>query len=114
MSKTVDSKNFLFETFEPKQTKNKKIVKRTIRIKRNNNKKITYADLKYLYDDIMKKQKVESDEIGVCVMAEKYLTIKNFEEDDLKPWDDENYYKDRAKDASKFNEYNFIDIIIRN
>ncbi len=45
-------------------------------------------------------------------MTEKAYTIKSFEEDDLKPWDDDEYYQDRAKDAKKFNEYEWVDFMI--
>ncbi len=45
-------------------------------------------------------------------MTEKAYTIKSFEEDDLKPWDDDEYYQDRAKDGKKFNEFEFVDFMI--
>lgn len=113
MSKTIQSKNFTFETFEPKETKNKKIVRKTIRIKRNEGK-LTYADLKLLYEDILKKQKVVAEDVAICVMSERYLTIKSFEEDEMKEWDSNEYYQDKAKNTEKFNEYSYCDIIIRN
>lgn len=113
MTETINSKNFTYETFEPKETKNKKIVRKTLRIRRHKGK-MTYADIKVIYEEMSKKQKLVAEKVAICGMTEKYYTIKSFEEDDLKPYDDDDYYKDRAKDSEKFNEYDFVDLIIKN
>ena len=75
---------------------------------------MTYADVKLFFEKIKKEHKIEEENIAVCGMTEKYLTMKSFEEDELKEWDSEEYYQDRAKDTKKFNQYDFIDIIIKN
>ena len=113
MTETISSKNFTYEKFEPKETKNKKIVRKTLRIRRQKGK-MTYADIKQIYEDMIDKKKLVAEKVAICGMTEKYLTLKSFEEDDLKPWDDDEYYQDRAKDSKKFNEYDFIDLIIKN
>ena len=112
MSKTLNkTKNFTFEKFEPKQTKNKMIIRQTIRVKRNNGK-MTYADVETYYNDLIKKLKLDSDKIAIGGMTEKFYTIKGFDDEDLKPWDDDEYYQDRAKDGKKFNEFEFVDFMI--
>lgn len=110
-AKNSKSKNFKFEVFNPKQTKNKSIIRQTIRVRRHNGN-MTYADVKTYFDDLVKKLKIDSDKIAIGGMTEKYYTIKGFADDDLKPWDDDEYYQDRAKDGKKFNEYEFVDFMI--
>jgi len=110
-AKNSKSKNFKFQVFEPKQTKNKGIIRQTIRVRRNTGN-MTYADVKTYFDDLIKKLKIDSDKIAIGGMTEKYYTIKGFADDDLKPWDDDEYYQDRAKDGKKFNEFEFVDFMI--
>ena len=113
MTETISSKNFTYETFEPKEKKNKKIVRKTLRIRRQQGK-MTYADINVIYEDMLNKKKIIAEKVAIAGMTEKYLTLKSFEEDELKPYDDDEYYQDRAKDSKKFNEYDFIDLIIKN
>ncbi len=58
-AKNSKSKNFKFQVFEPKQTKNKSIIRQTIRVRRNNGN-MTYADVKTYFDDLIKKLKIDS------------------------------------------------------
>lgn len=105
------SKNFMFEVFEPKGTKTKSIIRQTIRVRRNKGE-MTYADVKNYYNDLVKKLKLDTEKIAIGGMTEKYYTIKGFNDDDLKPWDDDEYYRDRAKNSKKFNQYEFVDFMI--
>lgn len=110
---TTNSKNFNFKVFEPKQTKNKSIIKQTIRINRKNGEKMTYADVRQYYDTM--KNKYGSERISIAGMIEKFNMIKAFDDTDMKPWDDDDYYHDRVKDPEKkFNEFEFVDFIIEN
>jgi hypothetical protein len=56
----------------------------------------------------MKRLNIDSKKIAIGAVTEKYYTVKSFEEDDLKRWDDDDYYNDKAKN----NKYDFVDFMI--
>ncbi len=107
----MDKKNFTFEKFEPKQTKNKSIVKYTMRLRRKKGE-ITFADVRHYYDRMITKMGIEPEDIIIGAMTDKYLTMKSKYDDDLKEWDDEDYYKDRGSTTKKYNSYDFVDFTI--
>ncbi len=108
----MNTKNFIIENKPVKKTKNEAIMSKTLRIKRKQNELSTYADIKTIYDSIIESKKFEAGHISIGVMTDSgYLTIKSFGEEDLKQWDDEDYYRDKAL-SERFNEYQFFDIYI--
>jgi len=93
-------------------SKNDKLKRRVIRVKAKNNKQMTYDEIREYYDAITKKY--NPNKVSISGMGQdKYLTMKGFDEDELKPWDDDDYYTDRAKDAEKFDKFFFVDFTFK-
>ena len=107
-------RNFEINEIMNNATKNKKIVSKTIRIKSKNKDLITYDEIRSFMNSLVRKgMNISKISIG-GMNADKYYTMKGFADEDLKPWDDDDYYKDRVKDTGKFDKYFFVDFNIRN
>ncbi len=107
-------RNYEMGEIKNKSTKNKLIVSKTIRIKAKNKDLITYDEIRAFLNSLVKKG-MNASKISIGGMnADKFYTMKTFDEDELKPWDDDDYYKDRVKDTTKFDKFMFVDFNIRN
>jgi hypothetical protein len=105
-------RNFDIQNIEEGETKNKKIMRRVIRIKAKNNKKVEYNDI-HKFFKALKDSGHNANKVAIRAMApDKVYTVKSFEADELAEFDADEYYKERADDTKKFSEYSFVDFII--
>ena len=106
-------KKFKVVEIENKTSKNKKVSWKTIRVGEKDAKtKMKWKEVDKYYNKLIETG-YTSEQISIAVMGVDYKTLKAFEDDDLKPWDDEEYYKDKVKYPTKFNEYFFVDFMIK-
>lgn len=87
-------------------------------------KTIDFKDIKKFYNALIKKNLHRADEVQIVGMSPdkmRYLgsndhnkghtTLKNMN-DDLKDLDNDEYYKDSARDPVKFDKFFFVDFIV--
>jgi hypothetical protein len=104
---------------------NKTLGSKTIRIKpKKKGDTMSFKDIKKFYKIMMKKQALNPDEIQIVGLSpdkmrllktedikKGHITIKNMN-DDIKDYDEDEYYRDIAQDPIKFEELFFVDFII--
>jgi len=89
--------------------------KRTIkRIKPAGNNQLTIRQVRQIFETLQKKYKPEQLSITTKFIDGNMKTIKTYEDEDVRDWDEENYYKNKVKDYSKFGHFEFVDIYIKN
>jgi hypothetical protein len=75
---------------------------------------MTYDNIR-TYLNALQNKGININKISIGGMgADKYLTMKRFDEDELKPWDSDDYYNDKVKDTTRFDKFFFVDFNIRN
>jgi hypothetical protein len=100
---------------------NKKLKSQTIRLTPIKGETLDFEDIKNFYKTLIKKKIHKSDEIQIVGMSpdkmrflgdnKGHTTIKNMN-DDIKDFDLDEYYEDKAKDIAKFDKFYFCDFII--
>lgn len=109
-------KNFDIQIIENKKTSNKKIVRKTIRFKAKNNNKMTLKDVEKYYEYLVYEKNINPYDISISGMSDMFRTLKTFDDIDLKPWGDIEYYQDKPSKKSLakiLNEYFFVDFVFR-
>jgi hypothetical protein len=106
-------KHFKIEEFKSQHNKN--IVRRTVRIKAPNKKLISIDDINKFYNSLRNKG-ISYKDISISAMSNQFYTLKSFDDDEIKPWDDEDYYQDKASKKTMkklLTEFYFVDFIIK-
>jgi hypothetical protein len=99
----------------------KKFGEKTIRLTPSKDKTISFKDIKEFYKTLIKVKDFNIENIiikGMSPDKETLLgvgkgitTIKNLM-DDIKDFDEDEYYADKAKDTTKFENFFWVDFII--
>jgi hypothetical protein len=88
--------------------------RKTVRIAKKNNKFMSVEEVKQFYDKLIESGTDENAiNITVKTIDGRALTLKAFEDDNIRPWDDDEYTKNKVKDDSKFREFLFVDFILK-
>ena len=100
---------------------NKTLKIKTIRLTPGKGATIQFGDIKKFYKKLVNNQNMEMEQIvikGMCPdkmrtlgTANGHTTIKKMM-DDIKDFDDDEYYADKAVNPQKFNNFDFVDFII--
>ena len=103
---------------------NQKLKSKTIRLTPKKGETMNFKDIKGFYNKLIDNGKVKPEEIQMVGMSpdkmrhlnstdrkKGMLTLKQLN-DDFKNFDDDEYYKDSARDIEKFNKFFFVDFII--
>lgn len=109
-------KNFDIQIIENKKTSNSKIVRKTIRFKAKNNHKMTFNDIVKYYDYLIEEKNMDANNISILGMNDMFRTIKTFDSNELKPWDEVDYYEDKPnkKQLQKIlNEFFYVDFVFK-
>jgi hypothetical protein len=109
-------KNFDIQIIESKKTSNNKIVRKTIRFKAKNGNKMTLKDVEKYYEYLVNEKNMNPYDISISGQSDLYRTIKSFNDYDLKPWGDIEYYQDKPSKKSLakiLNEYFYVDFYFR-
>lgn len=106
-------KKFVVKEIENKTSKNKKVSWKTIRVGgKDKQTMLKYQDVEKYYNKLI-NMGYDANQINVSVMGTEFRTMKGYNDDDLPPWDSDDYYKDRVKTPTKFNRYYFVDFMLR-
>jgi hypothetical protein len=90
------------EVIQNKKSKNGKLQRKTIRLKAKNDNPITFDEVRNFYNRLIASGE-ESNKISISGMnIDKYLTIKGFDEADVKPMDEDEYYENRTNNPQKY------------
>jgi CRISPR/Cas system type I-B associated protein Csh2 (Cas7 group RAMP superfamily) len=77
------------------------------------NGKMKYKQIRELYDALI-TQGIDASRISVHALGPvSYYTFKSLKEIELKEFDAEDYFKNRAKDYAKFDGFEFCDFVVR-
>jgi hypothetical protein len=107
-------KNFKAKEIRNFVSKNAKVQYKTIRVSSTTDKKPIHWEQAKQYYDLLIKSGLNANKIGVVVKAlDSNKTLKSFNDANLKNWDDDEYYADKAKDIDKFNSYFYVDFTIK-
>lgn len=109
-------KNFDIQIIENKKSSNNKIVRKTIRFKAKNSNKILLKDVEKYYNYLVTERNINPYDISILGMSDMFRTLKVFNDPDIKPWGDVEYYADKPsknKLAKSLNEYFFVDFIFK-
>jgi hypothetical protein len=108
-------RNFDIEIIESKKTSNNKIVRKTIRFKAKNKAKMNIDEVETYYKHLLTKG-IDPDEIAIIGMSDTFRTMKAFDDSDIQPWQQEDYYQNKASDKtlkSLLTEFFFVDFVIK-
>jgi hypothetical protein len=88
--------------------------RKTVRIAKKTNKTMSVDEVRQFYDTLIENG-TEAEKINITVKTidGRSLTLKHYDDDDIKPWDDEEYTKNKVKDNTKFREFLFVDFILK-
>ena len=104
---------FIQEVIQNKKSKNGAIQRKTIRLKAKNNNMITFNEIRQFYNGLINSGE-EANKISISGMnIDKYLTMKSFNEMDVKPFDEDDYYANRTNNPQKYESFYFVDIYMR-
>ncbi len=104
---------YIQEVIQNKKSKNGKIQRKTIRLKAKNNNTITFNEVRNFYQGLIASGE-DSNKISISGMnIDKYLTMKSFEEGDIKPMDDDDYYANRTNNPQKYETFYYVDFYLR-
>jgi len=104
---------FTQEVIQNKKSKNGAIQRKTIRLKAKNNNMITFNEIRQFYNSLINSGE-EANKISISGMnIDKYLTMKSFTDNELKPFDDDDYYANRTADTQKYESFYFVDIYLK-
>ena len=106
------SKNYEIKNFD--NMKKGSILRKTVRIQPKGNAKLNYKDVKALYNRVSQKRDPDDIHIVCKTIDGTHVTLKTFDEDDIKEWDDPEYFKNKVKDTSKFFDFHYVDFYIKN
>ncbi len=97
-----------------KTTKNGNIKQSVVTVTRKKaNTKVSFKEVRKLYDYLIKEKKVNPEDVYIQVMTNRELTLKALNDDDLKDWDDEEYYENRVKQVGPaLNKFEYARIVI--
>jgi hypothetical protein len=109
----VETRKITVEEIANRRTENNQLQRKTIRIKAKNNNKITFHDIRRFYDKLIDDGQDPNMLSVTAMFNDSIKTIKTFNEDDLKNYDDDDYYKDRAADHTKFDSFFFVDFYFK-
>lgn len=104
-------KKYVFTKLNEENLKN--LTMKTIRVTRGGKKKKTFTekDIGELYEQL-KEQGYKPNDININVMGiTNDFTIKYFNNDSL--YDTDDYYRDKVRDESKFDSYDYADVTIK-
>lgn len=113
------------QNFSMKIMKENKVLKsKTIRLTPKKGDTINFKDIKTFYNKLIERGTAKPEQIQMVGMSpdkmrylnstdrkKGFLTLKRMN-DDFKNLDDDEYYKDSARDPVKFDKFFFIDFII--
>jgi hypothetical protein len=104
---------FTQEVIQNKKSKNGKIQRKTIRLKAKNNNTITFHEVRNFYQGLIASGE-DSNKISISGMnIDKYLTMKSFEEGDIKPMDEDDYYANRTNNPQKYETFYYVDFYLK-
>jgi hypothetical protein len=91
---------------------NTKLKRKNIRIKLKTGD-IKYKQIREVYDIIVASG-IDASKISIAGMGpSNYYTFKSWMDTELKEFDEDDYFKNRAKDAAKFDGFKFCDFRLR-
>ncbi len=91
---------------------NKNMKRKNIRVKLKTGD-IKYKQIREIYSIIIASG-IDASKVSIAGMGPaNYYTFKSWVENDLKDFDEEDYFKNRVKDASKFDGFKFCDFRLR-
>ena len=104
--------NYIVRKLEHKKTENNKVERTQIQIKPKRYKQMKFANIRQYYNKL-----IESgyDSKKICVVAmgqDKMITIKSFD-NDIKDFDDDDYYNDKCIDKSKFDKFFYCNFVLK-
>lgn len=109
-------RNFDIEIIENKKTSNKKIVRKTIRFKAKNKKKMTIDEVQEYFDYLVNQKGMDPYDIAIIGMSDTFHTMKSFDNADIQPWQEEDYFSNKASAStlkSVLTEFFFVDFVIK-
>ena len=110
-------RNFEIQIIENKKTKNNKIVRKTIRFKAKNEKKMTLKEVNEYYDYLVNEKQIDPHDISILGMSDMFRTLKSFDDNEVKNWDYIDYYQDKPEIDKKMQklltEFFFVDFVLK-
>jgi hypothetical protein len=109
-------RKFDIQIIENKRTKNDKIVRKTIRFKAKNNKKMKFSEVRQYFNYLVNEQHINPHHILILGMSDMFRTLKAFDDDDVKEYDDADYFEDKPqKEEVKdvLNNFFFVDFVLK-
>lgn len=117
--------NYNFKLVNQTKTKNGKISYKTIRVTSKSKKFINVKELDKIYNHLVNNKNITTDKIklignykikdaAIKGMTDMFRTLKNFDDDDIKTYDDydEEYIQNKTLSKKKLNNFYFVDIIL--
>ncbi len=110
-------RNFDIQIIENKKTKNNKIVRKTIRFKAKNNKKMKLSEVKEYFNYLVNEKQIDPHDISILGMSDMFRTLKSFDDSDIKEWDYQDYYEDKPdideKQKKLLTQFFFVDFVLK-
>ena len=104
---------YIQEVIQNKKSKNGKLQRKTIRLKAKNNNPITFNEVRTFYNRLIDSGE-DATKISMSGMnIDKYLTMKTFEENELKPFDEDDYYGNRTNNPAKYETFFYCDFYLK-
>lgn len=109
-------RNFDIEIIEHKKTSNDKIVRKIIRFKAKNKEKMTIDEVHEYFNYLVDKKGIDPYNIAIRAMCDRVRTMKSFDNADIQPWDNEDYYSNKASASTLkkiLNEFFWVDFVLK-
>jgi hypothetical protein len=105
---------YVMEVIENNKSKNGKLKRKTIRMKAKNNNPITFEELNDFYNGFIERGE-DPNKISISGMnADRYITMKGFDDPDLRRLDLDEYYVNRTtNNVDKFESFFFVDFYFK-